>query len=41
MKDKEYEVALKEREKMLREEPVKFRKLTPKEIEKLKKEGRI
>ena len=40
---KEHEGAenLKEREKAWREEPVKFKKLTPEEIEELKKQGRI
>ncbi len=40
-KGKEYQKALKERERAWREEPLKFRKATPEEIEKLKKEGRI
>lgn len=40
-KDKEYQKVLEERERAWREEPVKFKKLTPKEIEQLKKEGRI
>ncbi len=35
------EEALKERQEMLAKEPLKFRKLTKEEIEKLKKEGRI
>lgn len=33
--------ALKERRELLAKEPLKFTKLTKKEIEKLKKEGRI
>lgn len=40
-KKKEYQKALEEREKAWREEPLKFRKVTPEEVEKLKKEGRI
>ena len=40
-KKKEYQKALEEREKVLREEPLKFREATPEEIEQLKKEGRI
>lgn len=40
-KEKEYQEALEEREKAWREEPLKFRKITPEEIEQLKKEGRI
>lgn len=41
MTKKEYKKALKEKEKVLREEPVKFIKLKPEEIEQLRKEGRI
>lgn len=41
MTDKEYRKKLEEREEVLRNEPVKFKKLTPEEIEQLKKEGRI
>lgn len=41
MTKKEYKKALKEREELWRKEPVKFVKLTPEEIEQLKKEGRI
>lgn len=41
MTDKEYEKALKEREKALINEEFKPQKLTPKEIEQLRKEGRI
>lgn len=41
MPKQEYEKALEEREKTWREEPVKFKKLTPEEIEELKKQGRI
>ena len=41
MTREEYEKALEEREKMWREEPVKFRKATPEEIEELKRQGRI
>lgn len=40
-KEKEYQKALEEREKAWREEPIKAFKLTPEEIEQLKKEGRI
>lgn len=39
--EKEYQKALEEREKLWREEHLKFRKATPEEIEQLKKEGRI
>lgn len=38
---KEYQKALEEREKAWREEPMKFHKVSPEEIEQLKKEGRI
>lgn len=38
-KEKEYQKALEEREKAWREEPIKAFKLTPEEIEQLKKEG--
>ena len=41
MTDKEYEKALKDREKAWANEEFKPRKLTEEEIEKLKKEGRI
>ena len=41
MTDKEYEKAFKDREKALLNEEFKPRKLTPEEIEQLKKEGRI
>ena len=41
MTDKEYKKALKEREEALANEEFKPRKLTPEEIEQLKKEGRI
>lgn len=41
MTKKEYEKALKEREKSWMKEPVKARKLTPEEIAELKKQGRI
>lgn len=41
MTDKERKEAQEEREKVLREEPVRFRELTPEEIEELKKQGRI
>ena len=41
MTENEYQIALEEREKVLREEPVKAFKLTDEEIEQLKKEGRI
>ncbi len=41
MTDKEYERALKEREEAWVNEEFKPRKLTPEEIEQLKKEGRI
>lgn len=41
MTDREYNEALKEREKVLENEKFKPRKLTPEEIEQLKKEGRI
>lgn len=41
MDKKEYEKALEERERTWREEPLKFRKATPEEIEKLKKQRRI
>lgn len=37
----EYEEALKERERVWREEPVIFKKATPEILEQLKKEGRI
>lgn len=37
----QYERALKERYEAWAKEPVKFRKITPEELEKLKKEGRI
>lgn len=40
-KEKEYQKALREREKAWRDEPLKFRKITSEEIEQLKKEGRI
>lgn len=40
-KEKEYQKALEEREKALREEPMKAFSLTAEEIEQLKKEGRI
>ncbi|MEY8427789.1 hypothetical protein AALA00_08765 [Lachnospiraceae bacterium 46-15] len=36
-----YKEDLEERERILREEPVKFRELTPEEIEELKKQGCI
>jgi hypothetical protein len=38
---KKYKKALKEREEMLRNEPIRFRELTEEEIEELKKQGRI
>lgn len=38
---KEHQKAFEEREKAWREEPLKFRKATQEEVEKLKKEGRI
>jgi hypothetical protein len=41
MDKKEYKKALEERERLWREEPVKFKKATQQELEKLKKEGRI
>ncbi|MCI8274178.1 MAG: hypothetical protein HFI66_00945 [Lachnospiraceae bacterium] len=41
MDEEEYQKALEEREEMLRNEPIKFRKLTPEEIEELKKQGKI
>lgn len=41
IKKEKYKKELEERERILREEPVKFRKLTQEEIEQLKKEGRI
>ena len=44
MTRKEYKQALKERYEAWAKEPVKFRKITPEELEKLeklKKEGRI
>lgn len=41
MDKKEYEEALKDREKILREEPVKAFPLTEEEIKRLKEEGRI
>lgn len=41
MTKKEYEKALAERKKILKEEPMKFRRLKPEEIEQLKKEKRI
>lgn len=37
----EHEKALEEREKSLKEEPMKAFQLTDEEVEKLKKEGRI
>ena len=40
-KEKEHQKALEEREKAWREEPLKFHRATPEEIEQLKKEGRI
>ena len=40
-KEKEYQKALEEREKAWREEPLKFHRATPEEIEQEKKEGRI
>ncbi len=42
-KEKEYQKALeeKERERVWREEPLRFHKATPEEIDQLKKEGRI
>ena len=41
MTDKERREAQKERDRILREEPIRFRELTPEEIEELKKQGRI
>ena len=41
MEDQEYEKALDEREKALRDEQMKAFPLTKEEIEQLKKEGRI
>ena len=41
MTDKERREEQKERERILREEPIRFRELTPEEIEELKKQGRI
>lgn len=41
MDKKEYEAALKEREQIMAEEKIKAFPLTEKEIEELKKQGRI
>ncbi len=41
MKEEEYGKAVEEREKLLREEPVRFHELTEEEIRELREQGRI
>lgn len=41
MTEKEYQRASEERERLLRNEPIKAFELTEEEVEQLKKEGRI